>query len=188
MLPSVVAMPLPDSPTIAHSPPRRSEITIFLSLAFALMLLALAPFALGLAPMTLLPALIPLVQWVPALASLVAVRGLRRDVRLREVWAASPAPWRVLKALGVTLAVFVLVLGVHLGLGVALGVTVWQPVAGAAGVALLVLPLALVMMLATTGEELGWRGYLMTRWQGLGPWRSVRWSAPSGRSGTFRCC
>lgn len=138
--------------------------TLFCALAFGALAVFLAPFAGGVISRDLLAIAFPVGQWIPALA-VVAVAALTGRVGLLP--SRRRPPWRALAA---TTGVFAGILALHLGLGLAFGLfsldgSQWH-------VAWLVLPTAVVLMLATLGEEIGWRGYLLSRWSHLGPWRS----------------
>lgn len=148
-------------------------LAAYLLVTFGVMAAVIAPFALTDASSLVLASLIPFVQWVPALAAVVAERVEPSGRPVRETLALRPPRGGLVRGAVTTTAVFAAVLAVHLAASLALGVSAWRPVDGAALSALMVLPVALGMMLTTTGEELGWRGWLTTALAPLGALRAA---------------
>jgi uncharacterized protein len=113
-------------------------------------------------------------MWTPGIASIVARLVFRegfRDVSLRIGGAAG---WRML---GLAWALPVLVGGLAYGLAWGTGLAVFEvPILAEAGLHMLARPLrfavllalsatlvSLLSLLSAVGEEIGWRGYLLTR-------------------------
>ncbi|WP_309080904.1 type II CAAX endopeptidase family protein [Zhihengliuella sp.] len=155
------------------------------------------PVFAGLARSGYLVALTPFLMWVPALGVIGLHAVLRPPVRLldwcglrvgsrasRRRAAAGPdgrrRPASLPGVLGWSFALLVLlstVAAATIGAAVAVGAVDWDPAPGATSAAAWVLPLVLLGMLATAGEEIAWRGYLAST---LAPWGSVRSSAAIG--------
>lgn len=145
----------------AHS---KDGAALFCALAFGALAVFLAPFAVGVISRDRLAIAVPVGQWIPALAVVAVARLTGRRGLLPS---RRRPPWR---ALAVTTGAFAGVLAVHLGLGLTFGLfsldgSQWPLV-------WVVLPTAVVLMLATLGEEIGWRGYLLSQWSHVGPWLS----------------
>lgn len=115
-------------------------------------------------------------RWIPALASLVVVLWLvPLRVRLPELWGLSVRSWsRTLIWAGLAFAAVMVAQLLQIVVGVLLGLARWAPAEGWI-LALVgsVLPITLVTMLSTLGEEVAWRGHLAQALAHLGFWRST---------------
>lgn len=118
-------------------------------------------------------AVVPVMSWAPALAAVAAWFASGRRVPFTQWAALRPfRTGRTLRTAGLMLAVFVAVPAVTTTTALAVGIVAWQPTPEAFGLLPLVLPYALLAMLMTTGEEIGWRGALQTALTPLGPWKA----------------
>lgn len=131
------------------------------------------PFVFGADP-DLLPALILLGSWIPAVAAITLLVALGRPVpvvRTLAVWPLRPARPLLTGLALVTVALLAVAVGT-VAATVLTGTVSFQPAPGAANTALLILPLVIATMVTTLGEELGWRGALHTALAPLGWWRT----------------
>lgn len=147
---------------------RRPPLVLFLTAAFGAVIAVTVPFAAGWLSTDLLPAVIPLAQWIPAVCVL-AVAGKGAFGGVSSAVPVRPALWRQFGPLGFTLLVFTAVLAAHLGVAVVTGLVGWS---GSFATAMLVVPVAAGLLLTTIGEEIGWRGYLLSGLRRWGNWGS----------------
>lgn len=146
------------------TPPSSSEIVGYIALACALCWLVIAPAMLGFIDADVAPALVPLAQLTPSVAALVLLRLLRPG-RARDLLALRwnhAGRWAM-----VGVGVLALIGAAQLSCGLLLG---WAPrpqhaILTAAAV---VVPLLLVQAVFAIGEEVGWRGWLVSRTRHLG--------------------
>ncbi len=166
----VPTTPLPSSaPSPAELPPTRRVVAWFTGTLAVLTAAVMVPLLASGADADTLNALVPVLSWAPALAALVAHLATGRRMTFLRWTAVRPLrTGRVLRTSLLMLAVFVAVPATTTAVSVALGLVQWQPGADTLRLAALVLPLALVGMLTTTGEEIGWRGALQTTLGRLG--------------------
>lgn len=174
----------------------RRAVALYAVLVMLPMLLVFLPFWWTELDFALLNVLTPVSMWLPALAALVAVKTVIRPASTARFLAATP--FRLGRLLGRTagiLAGAVALVALTLVLSQALGFTRIDVVewtgyrAGEPSLTsdaardevlwtLLILPLFIVgYLLLTTGEELGWRGFLHTALAPLGFWRTAAFTA-----------
>lgn len=112
-------------------------------------------------------------RWIPAVATLVAIRVAGLPEGLVHWWNLRPGGWKRLLA-GALLSVLVLfaVYAVTAGVAHLLGIATMIGIADFVSVALLVPVFAVVFAASTFGEEVAWRGFLQQAWAGQGFWRS----------------
>ncbi|WP_221584870.1 CPBP family intramembrane glutamic endopeptidase [Microbacterium sp. G2-8] len=115
----------------------------------------------------------PALQWIPFVVILVVHATLRPGMRFWRWSAIGVRPLgRTLRTTGIALCVFVGVPLATIAVTASLGLVDYTVIDGAGTAALLVIPLSIVWMLFTFGEELGWRGYVQSTLAPLGFWRS----------------
>lgn len=167
------------APSLTYAPTGRLApwaprlLGVFALVQMALMVAVCLPVWLGVMSSDVLNAITPLVMWSPALVLVVLHLLFRRPVSLPR-WAAlgvRPAG-RTFAVLGLLLVVMLLIPALTIAVAVPLGLVDLAPTGGAATTALFVLPMILVMMLTTLGEETAWRGYVQSTLAPLGFWRS----------------
>ncbi|MCC2593794.1 hypothetical protein LKO27_10295 [Tessaracoccus sp. OS52] len=115
-------------------------------------------------------------RWIPALASLVVVLWLvPLRVRIPELWGLRVRSWsRTLVWAGFAFAAVLVAQLVQVAVGLPLGLARWAPTEGwLLAVVGSVIPITLVTMLSTLGEEVAWRGHLAQALAHLGFWRST---------------
>lgn len=140
------------------------ELATYLALAIALCWAVAMPGLLGAVPVELNPALVPVAQLTPLLATIPSFVA-RRPRRIVDVLALR---WnRSWRWVGVGIGAVTVIAAIQLGLGLAFG---WRPNApDAVGLAAAaVLPVLLMQTVFAFGEETGWRGWLVTRARHLG--------------------
>lgn len=116
----------------------------------------------------------PALQWIPFVVVLIVHLAMRPGVRFwRSVAVGIRPARRTFAAAGIALAVFVIVPLATIAITASIGLVEIEIADGAGMAALMVLPLSLVWMLFTFGEEAAWRGYLQTTLAPLGFWRST---------------
>lgn len=147
--------PVAPSPAMHRVPWR--PVALFIVLALAVCWAAALPFLVGPLDPASIGVVVPLVMPVPALASLLVHRWWRRGV-LRELWAVRLPRPRVLLVAGIVSMLLIPV--TQLAIALALGVTQWEPRAGLLAAVLATPVIVAVQVVLSTGEELGWRGYL----------------------------
>lgn len=133
----------------------------FLAVATALCLAVASPIVLGDGGDDLAAMLVPAAQLTPFLTALIFLRLLRGG-RFVDAFALRwGGSWR---AIGLGLAVVVGIGLVQLGIGLASGdeLSASGAIAPAAAA---VLPLLVLQCVFAIGEELGWRGWLVTQWR-----------------------
>lgn len=160
------------NPASAFDPAARgrgsaAEVALYVALAIALCWAVAAPGLLGLMDADVAPALVPLAQFTPLLAT-VPFFVWRRPGRVVDVLALRWNRSGRWTALG--LGVLTLISAVQLGLGVAVG---WHPRPNEAVLAALaaLVPVFAAQAVFAFGEEAGWRGWLVSRTR---PWGFVR--------------
>ncbi|MBB4931297.1 membrane protease YdiL (CAAX protease family) [Lipingzhangella halophila] len=170
----------PPAPSIPYRPAGRLEpwaprfLTVFALVLMAITVALCAPVWMGAMSSDVLNAVTPLVMWLPTLVVVAVHLGFRRPVPVMR-WAAlgiRPAG-RTFAVIGLLLAVMVLVPALTIAAAVSLGLVDFAPSEGAATTALMVVPMIVVMMVTTLGEEAAWRGYLQSTLAPLGFWRST---------------
>ena len=140
------------------------ETIAYLALACALCWAVAAPGLLGAVPGELAAGLVPVAQLTPLLAT-VPFLLLRRSGRAVDVLALR---WnRSWRWTGLGIKVVVVVSAVQLGVGLALG---WQPRPADAVLPAVVatIPVLVLQSVFAFGEEVGWRGWLVSRLRHLG--------------------
>lgn len=159
--------------------PSRAAVAWFLVIAFVAVIAMTVPAMLGLGGTEWLTVATPAAQWLPAVASVLAVAIARPWVPLRRLWAlrsapAERAPARTWSSIAIVAAALVVVPIAHLAIAAALGLVEWRLDDGVLAAAALVLPIAVVMTAVAFGEEVGWRGFLWAAWrERLGMWGTV---------------
>lgn len=121
----------------------------------------------------LLSAATPALQWIPFVVILIVHAIVRPGAGFWRWSAIGVRPLgRTLRAAAIALGVFVAVPLVTITVTASLGLVDYTVIDGAGTAALLVIPLSLVWMIFTFGEEVGWRGYVQSTLAPLGFWRS----------------
>lgn len=174
----------------------RRAVALYVALVMLPVLLVFLPFWWTELDFALLNVLTPVFMWLPALAALVAVKTVVRPASTARLLAVTPVrPGRLLGwAAGILVGAVTLV-ALTLALSQALGFTrldvlEWtgyrtgdptltgDAARGEVLRTLLTLPLFIAgYLLLTTGEELGWRGFLHTALAPLGFWHTAAFTA-----------
>lgn len=173
-----------DALTYARSGPLEPWAARFLWISglalAAIMLMICAPFWLTDLDTEILTVLTPAAQWLPFAVVLIVHLAMRprgsdgERVRFWRLLTVGVRPvGRMFAAIGLMVVTFVGVPIVTILLTAGVGLVDIAPVDGAAGAALLVLPLAVGFMVFTFGEEAGWRGVIQSVLAPLGFWRST---------------
>jgi uncharacterized protein len=175
----------------------RRAVTIYMAIVMIPVILVLLPFWWIDLDSALLNILTPVWMWLPAVAALIVVKTVVRPASTSRFLAIAPLS-PVGRLLGTAVAVLAgtvglvaltLVLSQVLGF-ISIDVVEWTGYRAAdptltsnearsqVAQTLLILPLFIVGYLAlTTGEELGWRGFLHTALAPLGFWRTATFTA-----------
>lgn len=150
--------------SVAPARPSRGEILAYIAVACALCWAVAAPALLGAVQADITPALVPLAQLTPVLAT-VPFFLRRRPGRPRDLlalrWNRS-GRWAL-----VGIALLAAIGGLQLALGLALG---WELRAAdlVQSAAVAVIPVLALQAVFAIGEETGWRGWLVSRTRHLG--------------------
>ena len=174
----------------------RRAVALYVALVMIPMLLVFPPFWWKAFDFALLNVLTPVFMWLPGLAALVVVKTIVRPASTVRFLAVTPIRFgRLLGMAAVVLAGAVALVILTLALSQALGFTrtdvlEWtgyrasDPALTADAArsevlrTLLTLPLFIVgYLLLTTGEALGWRGFLYRALEPLGFWRTTAFTA-----------
>lgn len=144
----------------------RRSAAVFTALVLLLTAAVAAPFFVGADP-DLLMIVVPLGMFAPfvaALATWMLVAG--RRPAFGEAFATRRFGPGLLLALGV----FVAIAALQPVIGTALGIAEWRSPADPVGVGLALVAQFAIMLVASIGEELGWRGWLFTLLRPRGFW------------------
>lgn len=170
----VPAPALPAAPADRRlDPVARRTFAWFLGVLTAITTAVMAPLWLTRADADSFNAVVPLLSWAPALSALAAHLLARRRASFVRWVAIRPfASRRIAGTWALMLGVFLVIPAASTCLGVAVGVVAWQPSTDAWTLLPFILPFALLGLLTTTGEEIGWRGALQTTLAPLGIFRA----------------
>lgn len=161
-------------PTIESGQPRRfGEALIFVAFATVLCFAVASPAIFGLVPDELIGLLVPAAQLTPFIAALVLFGVVKPGAFAQQFALGWGRSWR---AIAIGLATVVAIGFAQLGAGLATG---FEPASSAAVLlALAAVPVFWVLQtLFAIGEELGWRGWLISRLRGWGFWAIAAISA-----------
>lgn len=161
-------------PTIESGQPRRfREALIFVAFATVLCFAVASPAIFDLAPDELIGLLVPAAQLTPFIAALVLFGVVKPGAFAQQFALGWGRSWR---AIAIGLAAVVAIGFAQLGAGLATG---FEAASSAAVLlALAAVPVFWVLQtLFAIGEELGWRGWLISRLRGWGFWAIAAISA-----------